>query len=474
MRTDGTGTAGRGKKRRTALCGLMLVSSVALAFSAPARAGETLIDALVLAYRHNPTLQNERAQLRATDEQLSEALAGMRPQAQISSGVTRQWQTLTPGTVPSQTDRTNALNSASMGIAVSQPLYQGGQIQARIRAAENQIQTQRAVVLSTEQTVLLSAISAYMDIVRDQAILKLYTNYQKVLQERFEIEKRRLRVGENTKTDVSQAESRLAQAISDRIQVENNLHSSIADYVRVVGVEPGKLETPRITVELPATYEEVVEAAREANPDVISYQFAERAARDSVDIIDGQLLPTLNAVGNFTRSLQSGPTGIKDDAATVGFQLRLPLDNGSVAARARGARQTVAQRMFQVEEQQKRAVNLAVRDWNSLMAARAAIRAREAQVHSVNVTLGSLRNEVDIGARTLTDLLNAEQEALSARTAMVQARRNEVVLSLSLLADVGRLTAQNLKLPVDYYDYETHYQLARNKVWGVSLKGDPK
>ena len=156
------------------------------------------------------------------------------------------------------------------------------------------------------------------------------------------------------------------------------------------------------------------------------------------------------------------------------LRMTVPIDNGSVAARARSARQTVSQSMLKIEEAQRTAIDRAVKSWNGLMAIRAQIIALEARVKSIEETLKSLRSEVNIGVRSVTDLLNAEQEALSARQALLSANHDETIQSFNLLSAIGRLSAQNLKLAVDYYDYEAHYRQIRNKVWGVSLTGDPK
>lgn len=429
---------------------------------------ETLIDALGRAYLGNPALQAERAKLRSVDEQVPQALAGMRPS--ISATATA----LKERVVDHTAQAAYGLNTRTAGIEITQPLYRGGRIQSGISGAQNRMLAQRAALLSAEQSTLLSAATAYMDVARDQLNLELINNYQKVLKNRYEIEKRRLVIGENTKTDVSQAEARLAQAMSDRLQAEASLRASSSDYVRITGVEPGTLANPEITLDLPGALDDVMEAARLNNPDVVSAQYAELSSRNDVEAVDGELLPTVDAVGNVSRSWNTSTTQNVLDSASLQLRVTVPIDNGSVSARARGARQTANQMMLQVENAQRTAVDKAVKSWNYLMATRAQIRAREAMIRSINETLKSLRTEVNIGSRTVTDLLNSEQEALSGRLELLAAKHDEVVWALTLLAATGRLSAQSLKLPVGYYDYEAHYQRVRGKIWGVSLVGDSK
>ena len=421
------------------------------------------------AYLSNPTLQTERAKLRSLDELVPGALAEMRPTVNVTTSAQKQ-------RISDSSARSGpyGLTSKTMGVQVVQPIYKGGQIQAKIRSSQNRVLSERATLMSVEQTVLLSAATAFMDIIRDQANLELTINYQKILKNRLDIENRRLRIGENTKTDVSQAGSRLAEALAQRIQAENTVRASMSDYIRIVGRDPGKLDNPAISINLPNSLDDVMEAARTYDPDVIAAQYSVTAARDDVETVDGGLLPVVEAIGSATRSWDPTITQRKVDEASLQLKMTLPLDNGSVAARARGARQTVSQMLQQAEDTQRRAVDRAVKSWNALTAIRAQIQARKAMVRSSNETLASLRTEVSIGVRTAIDLLNAEQEAFSARLSLVNAKHDEVILALTLAASVGRLTAQNLKLSVPYYDYEAHYHRVRGKIWGISLSGDPK
>ena len=436
-------------------------------FSTTAVRAETLIDALGRTYLNNPSLQAGRAKLRAVDEQVPQALAAMRPTVNV---VTEDQRSKTNDNF----HNSSGGNSRAARLEVTQPIYHGGRIQAGISGAQNRVLAERASLLSTEQTILLSAATAYMDVVRDQLSLDLIANYQKILENRFEIEKRRRTIGENTKTDVSQAEARLAEAIAQRLQAEAALRASASEYLRVTGAEPKSLSPPRITLEIPNDLNEIVEAARNNNPDIIVARYSERSARNDVEAIDGELLPSVDAVGSVSRTWNTSSTLGRVDSVAATLRMTLPIDNGSVSARARGARQTVSQMMQEAENAERTATHLATRSWSLLVALRAEIRAREAVIRSVNETLRSMRTEVNIGSRTVTDLLNSEQEALSSQLSLILAKHDEVVLSFTLLSAIGRLTAQAIRLPVERYDYEKHYQRVRGKVWGVSLASDPK
>lgn len=443
------------------LCLTMLVGT-------SAAAQETLTGVLTQAYQVNPTIQSARARLRAIDELLPEAQAGRLPKLEIGADARRQ---MIDANVASGTYN---LNSSALSVGVTQPVYQGGRIYSRIRAAENRIRAARAILLSTEQSVLLAAATAFMDIVRDQAILDLQLNYRNVLQERLRIENQRMKNGVNNKTDVSQAESRMARAISERIGAETALQNSTADFVRIVGNHPGSIHRPNLAFDLPESLDDAIELARANNPDVTTAKFLELASRDDVDTADGELLPRVELFGSVSRSIHPSNLIDAQDGAIFGVQIKIPLDDGSASARARGARQNTAYRIHQIDEETARVVGGTVKAWNNLTAARSSVTAREAEIRSAEITLASLRDEVDFGARTVTDLLNAEQDALASRLSLTQAQHAEVVNAIQLLVAVGRMTAQSIQLPVDYYDHEAHYNRVRGKIWGVSLPGDPK
>ena len=447
--------------------GCLSLLGAGLLLAAPTVRADTLTEALARTYQTNPALQAERARLRSTDEKVPQALAGMRPSVNVLT--TTQKSKLTDSL-----HNSSGVNDKKVSLEVTQPLYRGGRIQAGIASAHNKVLAERAQLLSTEQSALLAAVTAYMDVTRDQMTLELISNYQKALEKQVQIERRRLIIGENTKTDISQAEARLAEAIAERIQAEATLRSSSSDYLRVTGADPGTLAPPKFSLEMPGSLDEVVDAARANNPDIQMARYAELSARNDVEAVDGELLPAVDAVGSVYRRWSSSSTEGRGDGTSFTLQMTLPIDNGAVSARARAARQTVNEMMLQIENVQRTAVDKSIKSWNNLMAQRAQIKAREAMIKSVNETLKSLRAEVNIGTRTVTDLLNAEQEALSARVGLINAKHDEVVSTFTLLQGVGRLTAQAIRLPVDYYDYEQHYERVRGKVWGVSLGRDPK
>jgi outer membrane protein/adhesin transport system outer membrane protein len=439
---------------------ILPIAMLATPFLARSAAGETLTEALAKAYNNNPQLLAARAQLRATDEGVPRALSGWRPTVTVNSDAGPAWSDTHPGGTANYTPR-------SASLQVTQPLYTGDRTSSAVRQAESLVLAQRSALASVEQNVLLSAATAYMDVVRAQAVLELNRKNEQVIARDLEATRTRFEVGELTKTDVAQAESRLAGATAARIQAEGQLESARATYAAVIGDKPGTLETPPPPTDLPGTQDETVAGSDNA-PNVIAAQYNERAARDGVDVAFSQLLPSLALVGEATTADETQQPGIDRDTASIVLQLTVPLyQAGAPESDVRQSKQVVGQRQQELENERRTAVQTAISAWQALATARAQIKSFESQVEATRVALEGVRLEAEVGARTVLDILDAEQEYLDAQVSLVGAKRDEVVASYQVLSAVGRLTARDLALPVQYYDVESYYREVRNKFWGT-------
>jgi TolC family type I secretion outer membrane protein len=433
---------------------------------APAVSAQSLEEALAQAYLGNPSIEAQRAQLRATDELVPQALSGYRPSAQASASF--GWQDQDARTQTGAIDRFS--RPASIGIDITQPLYRGGRTVAATERAENLVQAQRAALLSTEQDVLLQAATAYLDVVRDQAVVELNVNNVQVLERQLEAFRDRFSVGEITRTDVSQADARLARAIADRIEAEGLLQASRAVFARVVGTPPGTLAAPVLQFELPASLEEAVTLAQSNNPSVVAAQFAERAALSAVDQVRGEMLPEVGLRGSLSRNWEPQISTDRADVASITAQVTIPLyQSGAVSSRVREAKHEAGRRRIEIEEARRQATENAIRAWEALTTSRAGIRSRQSQVDAAEVALEGVRQEAAVGARTSLDILDAEQELLDARVGLVRAQRDQIVATFQILAATGQLTARQLALPVEYYDHEDYYREVRDKWYGTDL-----
>lgn len=450
----------------------LAIAGTALAIAAAAgdARGQTLEQALVAAYTHNPTLAGQRAGVRATDEQVPQALSNWRPTitGDGDAGVETVENTAVTGTT-----RTQSRKPRSFGVTLSQPIFRGGRTVAAVRGAENAVRAERARLADVEQSVLLAAATAYADVYRDQAVLNLTIANEQRLRRQLEATRDRFEVGEVTRTDVFQAEARLAGATADRIGAEGDLQASRAAYRNVVGEVPGTLVRADPPGGLPPSLEGAVGTASDDNPDVVGAAFDERSARDFVDEVRGELYPEISLQGSATRSYDLGAEDNRVDDLAATLTLTVPLyQSGAVYSRLREAKQTAAERRLDLEQARRDAVESATRAWNDLEAARAQVQSFKKGVEANEVALEGVEREAAVGARTVLDILDAEQELLDSQVDLVRAERDVLVAAFELKTAVGGMTAAALALPVELYDAEAHYDEVRGRWFGGSASGE--
>lgn len=440
----------------------MTVAGCTLALGLGAARAETLMEAMILAYQNNPTLQAQRASLRATDEGVPQALSGWRPFVEIVGD--GGFETNSGDSF----DGTENGSTYSAALRVTQNIYAGGGTVADVQRAEDTVRAERARLASIEQTVLLNAVQAYMNVVRDEAVLRLNINNERVLARQLEATRDRFNVGEVTRTDVSQAEARVSGATADRIQAEGDVQISRGIYEQVVGKLPDALQRPAAVVDLPGSRQESVQVAMENNPDVAAALFDERASVSNVKVQTSDLLPRVDVVGQGGRSNNEVGSSVTNDGASIVAQLTVPLyQRGFASSRVREAKQVVGRNRMRLIEARRAATEDANNAWESLVTARARISSFTAAVRANRIALEGVRQEALVGSRTVLDVLDAEQELLDSQVNLVRAERDETVAQYQLMSAIGRLTAPSLNLETEYYDPSRHYDDVRDKLWGL-------
>jgi outer membrane protein len=452
------------------LCAPVLYS--VLSFPAHAES-ETLEQAWTQAYRNNPSLEAQRASLRAIDEQVSQALSNWRPSADATGSVGKTYQ-YAPDLAPFENPNFND-TTKSYGLQVTQPLFRGFRTKAQTEAAEKQVLAGRAKLESAEQQLFLDTASAYLGVLRDEAALDLERNHESVLEDKLKETRVRSKVGELTGTDVRQAESRLARAHVSRFQAESTLTQDRAAFTRLVGDAPGQLQAPALTLESPRTLTDIFHFAETQSPDVVASQFAAEEAEAEISLNKGSLLPEVDLVGNSSRSYgESITVPGREDSSQVLVQVTMPLyRSGTDYSKARAAQQTASQRRDELDEAVHKAHETADNAWQALMTAQAALDADETEVDAASQALAGVREESKVGTRTTLDVLNAEQELLDARIDQVKSQHDRDFAVLQIRAATGQLTADTLKLPVKPYDPKRHYNDVRNQ-WAGFSKDDAR
>lgn len=445
--------------------GRVASSALVIGLMAGAAHAQTLEDALVKAYQGNPTLKSERARLRATDEGVPQALSGWRPTVQVS-GSYGYARTNSSATGSNKVGEVREPLTGSL--TITQNLYRGGRTVAATDQAENNVKADRARLADAEQTVLLSVVTAYADVVRGQAEVELNASNERVLSRQLEATGDRFRVGEVTRTDVSQAESRLARALADRIASQGSLTDARAAYENAVGEAPTLLQPATPLTELPRSLAEAIELAKRNNFAVDRARSIERAAQNAVRSVTGELLPNLTLNGALESSRETANDRNESEEVSLIARVTMPLyASGSVTSRVREAKQVVSQRREEYNQAIRTAVEAATDAWQTLQTARAQIKAFAAAVKAANIALEGVREEANVGSRTVLDVLDAEQELLDARVGLVRAQRDELVATYQLRQAIGEATAEKLGLPVAIYNVEEHYRDVRGKWWGL-------
>ncbi|HZQ34570.1 MAG TPA: TolC family outer membrane protein, partial [Dehalococcoidia bacterium] len=440
----------------------------ALCGAAAPAAADTLEGALIAAYQNNPQINAQRAAARATDENVGIALGGYRPKITGNASMTEQYlDTLSKSTsTASGYSRTTALFAVpTYGLQTTQTLYNGFQTANRTRQAEGQVFAARETLRNTEQTVLLNAVTAYMNLLRDGAIVELQQSNVNVLEATLRQTRDRFNVGEVTRTDVAQSESRLAAGRSQLLGAQSNYTSSKAVYRQVIGVEPGKLAPASPVDRLsPSSLPVAVDKAASEHPSVTTAMYNVDVAVLQVKIAEGALYPTLSAVGTVQKSYGSpqNPSTLDTTSASIAAQLSIPLyQGGTEYATIRQSKETLGQRRLDLDTARLQVQATVVQSWGQLVAAKAQIEATQAQVAAAEIALNGVREEARVGQRTTLDVLNAQQDLVNARVALVTAQRDRMVASYTVLAAIGGLSPQVLGLNIPTYDPMVHYQQVR-------------
>lgn len=422
--------------------------------------------ALETAYINNPDLEAARASQRAVDETVNQAKGGWRPTIVGTGSWAKQ-----------KNDRTGVFaqnattNPKSLGISLEQNVFRSFQTVNQTGEARKNAEAGRADLLNTEQQVLLNVVAAYSDVIRDEAFLEFTTNNVIALQRQLQASEDRFEVGEITRTDVAQSKARLSRAQSEKIGAERTLTASRASYRRVVGNEPGTLEKDIVMPSLPASEEAALDIASRSHPLIVAAYASEKAADYAVKRQYGALGPTVTVGASYTKNWDQFLPGDQATAKAIRADLRVPIYQAGVQASVvRQAKQRRSQFRMQGVAAERQVHELVRNAWESYREASARIISTMDQLEANEIALEGVRQEADVGSRTILDVLDAEQELLDARVNNATAVRDRTVAAFNLLSSMGQLNAKDLALNVDVYDAEERSRSVENKIYGFGTE----
>jgi outer membrane protein len=457
----------RRRRGRSAWPRLCLVAIIGLAV-VEAAAAETLPEVLVKAYQSSPQLNADRARQRGTDENVPQALAGYRPQIIASLGAGLQ---AVRNTLPDNAVQTATLRPWTIGVTVSQVLFNGFRTANNVRAAEFQALSGREALRNTGQGVLLDAVTAYMNVLANQALVESQRTNVAVLREIQASTKKRLAAGDVTPTDTAQAEARLSRGLADLNAAEVLLAISKATYVQVIGAPPSQLSAASPVDRLsPTTITASIETANHEHPAVLGAGYDVDMAQTTIKVAESSLLPTASVQASASRSVQtdSSLTTSASDQASVLAQVNVPIyDGGTAASQTRQAKEVASQSRMVLEQVRNQSRTAVVSAWVSNEGTKVALTASESEVRAADVALQGVRREAQGGQRTTIDVLNAQQDLTNARSRLILAQRDRIIASYTLLSAVGRLDVHTLNLDTPDYLPEVHYHQVRDAWHGL-------
>ena len=445
---------------------LLLVAAAVLA-AAPASA-DSLAAAIASAYDTNPELAAQRDFVKQVDEGVPQALAPGRPT--LGARGTADQAGL---------DFKDNGRTYTGGIQLSQSLYQGGRTRTATSAAENRILAARARLRAIENSIVLDVVTAYVDVLRYARVVELNQSQVKVLEREQQQAKDRFEVGDVTRTDVAQSQARLANAQSNLVVAQNQNAAARQAYLRVVGRLPEALEPMPPLPILPGTAGQAVDFARENSPSLIAARFDEAAARYDVKTLQKQRLPSVGANASASyQYFQGGGAGTsfvrQGGFFTQDFNIAatIPLyQAGLVGSQVRQAQARQSQLLETITATDRLTEETVTNSFNQLRAARAVIDSSKIAVDANALAAEGVRQENQVGTRTVIEVLNAEQELLTTQVNLVTARREEQVAAYSLLASVGAAEAVALRVPVSEYDAVSNAHTVRNRLSDSSGPG---
>ena len=452
--------------------GVALAAAIAaMGLGVGAARAETIGGALVKAYFNNPDINQQRAAVRASDENVPKAFAGYLPTANATANAAVQQYDAAGPAAAGRRRRTSIRGRAATasrstrrcGTATG-PTIRSGRPNPEVMAA-------RETLRNTEQNVLLSGVTAYMDVLRDTAILDLDRNNVEVLQEQLRQTNDRFTVGEVTRTDVAQAEASLAGAQATALQAQSTLETSIASYRQVIGEEPKNLAPVRaLGKPLPRTLTEAIAISQVEHPAIVGSLFGVDAAQLNVKVVEGALLPTVGLTGQLQQQWDLTGFPLPNRALTYSLmgQISIPIyDGGATYASTRQAKEQLGQQELQTDLQRDKVRAAVVSAWGVNSNSAAIIRSAKAQVAAAEIALAGVREEAKVGQRTTFDVLTAQQTLLSARVQLVSAQHDAVVASYSVMSAIGRLSTASLGLAAVQYDPKVHFDQVKDRWIGL-------
>ena len=435
---------------------ILAIATCATAVAFPSSA-EKLADAIRMAYDQNPTLGRARAQQRAVDEQLVQSQSQFGPS--VSFGASQSYS-----------DQPQNLSGdrsyQSVGLSVSQNIFTSGGMRATLDQSKAIVRSGQESLRATESQIVLQVISIYTAVRRDQDAYRISQENYDILEKQRAETTAQMNAGQLTKTDVAQAQARLAGSKASLASAQAQLDNDRATYVSIVGQAPTALEPAPPLPSLPVDFDAALGTAEQNNPDLLAAQYSDESAIGYIKEARAYFGPTVSLSGSISKSNVAGQLGETAANAAVTLKMSVPLySSGLNSSRVRQALNQETAAHLAVEEARRKVISDVSQAWSDMLAAKSSVLSNQQQVAAAATAAEGVKTEQQAGLRTPIEVLNAQQELKSAQLDLVDAQRNSYLASAQLLSSTGQLTAQAFVPELTVYDPKAHLRSVARKGW---------
>ncbi|EJF89001.1 TolC family outer membrane protein [Bartonella tamiae] len=443
------------KSKKALLTALLLSGAVFTSGSAHA---ETLMGALAKAYTNNGNLNSERAGTRILDEDIAIAKSNFRPQIE-------GFGTYGRGRTPTTKYYTT---TGSIGIQLSQKVFDGFVTKNTVASAEVKAQAQREFLRNTEQNILVNAATAYADVFQYRRIADLRRENLAALEEQVRSDRAKLDVGEGTRTDLAQSEAARSVAVSELSLAQADVQSAEAVYRQVIRDDPDKLERPPVANQIPKTPDVGYKIGASTHPAILYARYLIDASSYNVKAKEGALMPQLDISASTSYNETYNGPGVSGTSNSVGLSLNVPIyQGGRTSAQIRQSKEQLGQARIQLDMAQDSVRENLASSWSQLEGARASVIAYRDSVRAAQIALNGRVEENRVGQATTLDVLESRSQLINAQISLVTAERNVVVASYNVQSAIGKMTADRLGLQVVTYNPEEHNRAVKDKWIGL-------
>ena len=438
----------------------LLILLVSLSFVYKDVKAQSLNVSLANAYSNHPLLFSERIGERVLSEDVAEALSGWKPQVYVDGSLGK---TLV-NTKTSTSSKTNSNLPVSVGIVVSKKIYDGGKTSQNIKIADTKLVANNSRLSSIENQVLLSAAKAYFKLLEEQDLLDVALKNKDVIKRQLEATKDRFDVGDLTITDVSQAEARLSDANANLVKAEADLNTAKAIFFSDIGLEPEDVFYPEEIPIIPQNLQELVNDVKKFNPKVINARKMKLVAEEELKLALKEMSLSVNIQASANQAWDPNTFFEEQRYFDLSANLKMPLYlGGKDKAIIRKSREQLNKSNANIDDTLRQEAKKAMIIWNNIESLNSQIIAFKSSIRANEIALDGVVQEENVGARTVIDVLDAENELFMAEANLIKANISRYIATYELLEVIGSMTARDLNLPVSsFYDSNEYYNKMRD------------